>query len=75
MSVGSFVISEGNITRKKNKNPTGYAPNQNCQHRSSPDACFSHQRVGLDRDAWAAYSVLRVRTRAKCLEDNLRELT
>ena len=36
-SVGSFGISEGNITRRK-KNPTEYAPNPNSQRKSSPDA-------------------------------------
>jgi len=30
---------------------------------------------GLDREAWAASSVLRVRTRPECPEDNQRELT
>ena len=30
---------------------------------------------GLDREAWAASSVLRVRTGSECPEDNLRELT
>ena len=36
-SVGSFGISEGNITRRKKK-PTEYAPNPNSQRKSSPDA-------------------------------------
>ena len=30
---------------------------------------------GLGREAWAASSVLRVRTGPECSEDNLRELT
>ena len=30
---------------------------------------------GLDREAWAASLVLRVRTGPECPEDNLRELT
>jgi len=41
-SVGSFGISEGNITgRKKTKKQktTHYAPNHHCQWRSSPGAC------------------------------------
>jgi len=29
---------------------------------------------GLDGETWAASSVLRVRTRPECPEDNLREL-
>ena len=32
-------------------------------------------KQGLDREAWAAYLVLRVRTRPERPEDNLRELT
>ena len=47
-SVGSFGISEGNITRRgRKKNPTEYAPNHNSQQRTSPDAPVRHQR------AWA----------------------
>ena len=43
-SVGSFGISEGNITgREKKKNPTEYAPNHNCQHTISPGTCVCHQ--------------------------------
>ena len=45
-SVVSFGISEGNITRKKNKikqTTIEYAPNYNSQWRSSPDAHIRHQ--------------------------------
>ena len=73
--MGSFLISEGNITGrgKKKKTPTEYAPNCNCQQRSSPEACLRHQRVGAGQGG--AGCMLRLRTRPECPEDNLRELT
>ena len=71
--MGNFGISEGNITRRKKKN-RDYIFNRNSQQRSSPDAHIYHQRGGLNREARAASSVLRVRTRPDCPEDNLREL-
>ena len=49
-------------------------PNSNSQQRSSPDARICHQPAGLDREAWVASSILRVRTRPECPVDNLREL-
>ena len=46
-SVGSFGISEGNVTgRKKEIKPTDFAPNHNSQRRSSPDARICHQQAG-----------------------------
>ena len=56
---------------------TEYVPNLNCQQRSRPDARSRPPpgSWGLGREAWAAYSVLRVRTGTECPEDNLRELT
>ena len=53
-SVGSFRISEGNITareKKKNKPPTEYAPKGNSQR-----SWESAGRLGLNREAWAACS-------------------
>ena len=57
-SVGSFGISEGNITgreKKKTKNHhhhnTEYAPN--CQWRSSPEARVSHQRARAGQEGVA----------------------
>ena len=53
MSVGSFRISEGNITkRKKRKEPTDYSPSHE-QQRGSLDAHI-RQQWGLNREAWAA---------------------
>ena len=68
--------SEGNITRweKKRKMPqnmhlTTIASRVVAQMLTS---ATSHR---LDRETWAASSVLRVRTRPECPEDYLRELT
>ena len=74
--MGSFGISEGNITgRKKKKNP------QNMHLTATPSREVAQMLVlatsdrGLDREVWVASSVLRVRTGPECPEDNLRELT
>ena len=73
-SVGSFGISEGNITgRGKKKKPTEYMPNHNRQWRSSTDAHVCHKWVGAGQGSTVC--MLRVRTRPECPEDNLRELT
>ena len=50
-------------------------PNSNSPSREvaqTPAPTTSKQ--GLSREAWAASSVLRVRTRPECPEDNLREI-
>ena len=75
MSVGRFGISEGNITRrkKKKKNHTEYA--LTATREVSQMLMSTTSELGLGRDLWAASSVLRVRTRSECPEDNLRELT
>ena len=73
--MGSFGISEGNITRRKKKerNPTDCVPNINIQQGTSPDTHNCHQQAGrLNREVRAA--LLRVRTRPECPEGNLREL-
>ena len=67
--MGSFGISEGNITgREKKKNPTEYTPNHNSQWRSSPDAHVCAGQGGMG-------CMLRVRTGPECPENNLKELT
>ena len=77
--MGSFGISEGNITGMENTHththththtPTDYAPKSNFQQISSPD---TYQQVGAEQGVWAA--LLRVRTGPEFPEDNLRELT
>ena len=77
--MGSFGISEGNITgrkkkeRKKERNPTDCMPNNNFQQGTSPDTHDCHQQAGgLNRKVRAA--LLRVRARPECPEGNLREL-
>ena len=77
--MGSFGISEGNITgrkkkeRKKERNPTDCVPNNNFQQGTSPDTHDCHQQAGgLNRKVRAA--LLRVRTRPECPEGNLKEL-
>ena len=77
--MGSFGISEGNITgRKKKKTPqnthlTTTASREVAQMLASTTSKLSTR--GLDGETWAASSVLRVRTGPECPEDNLRELT
>ena len=77
--MGSFGISEGNITgrkkkeRKKERNPTDCVPNNNFQQGTSPDTHNCHQQAGgLNRKVRAA--LLWVRARPECPEGNLREL-
>ena len=77
--MGSFGISEGNITgrkkkeRKKERNPTDCVPNNNFQRELVQTLTIATSKWGLDREAWTA--LLRVRTRPECPEGNLRELT
>ena len=72
-SVGSFGISEGNITgRKKKQYPRENAPKHNSQRKSSPDALIHQQWAGAGQGGTGC--MLRVRTRPECPEDNLSEL-
>ena len=66
--MGSFGISAGNITgRGKKKKNIDYMPNHNSQMLTSATS-----KGGLNREGRA--SLLRVRTRPECPEDNLKEL-
>ena len=72
--MGSFGISEGNITGRRKKK------NQQTKHLTATPSREVAQTLvstsgeqGLNREAQAA--LLRVRTRPECPEDNLRELT
>ena len=73
--MGSFGISEGNITRRKKKK---YPP-QITHLTTTPRGEVAQtlpsatSKWGLNREARAA--LLRVRTRPECPEKNLRELT
>ena len=73
--MGSFGISEGNITGRRKKKKT-----QQTKHLTATPSREVAQTLvstsgeqGLNREAQAA--LLRVRTRPECPEDNLRELT
>ena len=70
--MGSFRISEGNITgrTKKKKNPTDYTPN--FKQRNTPDAHICQQRAGAEQGGVGC--MLRVRTGPECPEGNLRVL-
>ena len=49
-SGGSFQISEGNLTGRKNQiRLTDYMPKSNSQQKSTPDARTRHQQVGAER--------------------------
>ena len=72
--MGSFGISEGNITgrRKKKKQQTKHLTATPSREVAQTLVSTSGEQ-GLNREAQAA--LLRVRTRPECPEDNLRELT
>ena len=68
--MGSFGISEGNIKKKtQNIHLIITISGEVAQMLASTTTEW-----GPDREAQAASSFLRVRTRLECLEDNLREL-
>ena len=73
--MGSFGISEGNITgrEKKNKNPQITCLTTTPSREVAQTLTSATSKRGLNREAQA--SLLRVRTRPECPEDNLRELT
>ena len=77
MSVWSFGISEGNMTRKKRKTITN---TQNAHLTATASGQVAQmfmsftRQWGLGREVWGTSSVLRVGTKPECPEDNLREL-
>ena len=73
--MGSFGVSEGNITRRKKTTPQNMCLTTNANQEVAQMLTSATSKWGLDREAWAASSVLRVRTRPECPEDNQRELT
>ena len=74
--MGSFGISKGNITRRKKKEKP---QNTHLTTTTSGEVAQTlpsvTSKLGLGSEVWAASSVLRVRTRPECPEDNLREQT
>ena len=67
--MGSFGISEGNITGGE---PTDYAPTVTPSGEVVQMLASASSEWGLNTEAQAA--LLRVRTGPECLEDKLREL-
>ena len=74
MSVGSFGISDGNITGGK-KNPQNMHLTTTASREVAQTLGSTTSEWGLGREAQAAELVPRVRTGPECPEDNLRELT
>ena len=76
--MGSFGVSEGNITRrekkKENSQNTHLTANTSREGEVAQMLTSNISELGVGRQAWAASSVLRVRIRPDCPEDNLREL-
>ena len=72
---GEFGISEGNITgREKKKQKPEYTLTTTASGQVAQTLASAISEWRLDREAGAASSVLRVRTRNECPDDNLREL-
>ena len=79
MGLWGVLESQGfNITRrkeKKKKNPQNRCLTATASGEVAQMLTSATSEWRLDREAWAASSVPRVRTRPECPEDNLRELT
>ena len=73
MSVGSFGISDGNITGGK-KNPQNMHLTTTASREVAQTLMSSCSKWGLGRGTTAASLVLRVRTGPECPEDMLKEL-
>ena len=77
--MGSFGISEGNITGKKKKEKKKKQQQQTKRLTATPSREVAQTLVstsceqGLNRETRAA--LLRVRTGPECPEDNLKDLT
>ena len=77
--VGSFGISEGNITGRGNTHTHTHTHTHNIHQTSTPSGELAQMLTsvssvqGLNRKSQTA--LLRVRTRTECPEDNLRKLT
>ena len=74
MSVGSFEISEGNITGRGKKNPQNMRLTTTASGEVAQTLMSSSSKWALGRGTWAASLVLRVRAGPECPEDNLKEL-
>ena len=72
-SVGSFGISEGNITGRKKRNPQIMRLTTTPSREVASMLASTSSKQGLKREVQAA--LLKERTGPECPEDNLRDLT
>ena len=73
--MASFGIPQGNITgEKKEKNSQNMQLIATASREVAQVLLLATSKLGLGRNAQAASSVLSVRTRPECPENNLREL-
>ena len=76
--MASLGISESNITRRKNKQTNPQNTYLTTTTSKDGEVALMHapttSNSGLGGEAWAASSVLGVRTGPEYTEDNLREL-
>ena len=75
--MGSFEISEGNITwsgkkKKKKTQATEYTPNCTPSREVAQNLTSTSSKWGLNREVQTA--MLREKNRPECPEDNLKEL-
>ena len=70
MSVGSFGISEGNITGKQQQQQQQQQQDMRLSTTTSGETAQTIKSASseweLDREAWAASLILSVRTRLEC---------
>ena len=72
MSVGSFGISEGNMTGGRGEQ--NMCLTTNASREAAQRLTSTTSNWGIGREAWVASSVLRGRTGFECPEDDLRDL-
>ena len=73
--MGEFWNLRGRHNReKKKKTPQNKRLTATASGEGTQVFAMATSKWGLGREAWAASSVLRVRTGPECPEDNLREL-
>ena len=72
--MGSLEISEGNITRRKKKNPQNMCLTTTTSGEAAQMTTSASSKWGLGREVWTASSIFRVRNRLECPEESLRGL-
>ena len=73
-SVGSFGVSEGNITQGRGGNTQSRCLTATVNRGAAQMLASATSERRLGREAWVASSALGVRARPECPEDNLRKL-